>query len=80
MTEDVVISCSGWQQWFAPGEEVTEDVTFDYMFYYRFEDDEEYANTVLLKIHVIADILQMQQSRFPQLLFQRCAADFYAQQ
>ena len=39
MTETVRISCSGWQQWFAPGEEVIEDVNFDYSFYYKFDDD-----------------------------------------
>ena len=41
MLENVQISGSDWQQWFAPGEEVVDDVNFNYTFYYKFLDAEE---------------------------------------
>ena len=48
VTETVRITCSGWQQWFAPGEEVIDDVNFEYSFYYKFDDDpDECVNFVI---------------------------------
>ena len=38
--EEVVISCSGWRQWFAPGEPVNLDINFLYTFYYQTRDSD----------------------------------------